>query len=257
MRRYLFSTLLFVLPFSAQAQNYIPSHGYQGAGVVVNMDVLNEGSASSNNMGNNMPIMSNDLPPPPIMSSSMAPPPVMMHPPTGNRTRQALGSMHDDVASLPPAPQMRSSSSDEMTSVMPPALPSPVMGNSDAIQGQNQMSATSNNNNFEAYRLFFDPSSDVLKPSETAVLNKITTKLNADPSLRLQVRAYANGTPDNAGAARRLSLTRALKVRDYLTEKNIASTRLDIRALGNGSAEMGDQAGSNAPPDRVDVVFSK
>jgi outer membrane protein OmpA-like peptidoglycan-associated protein len=300
MRRYLISTFLFALPLTAHAQNYIPSNGYDGAGVVVNMDVLNT-PAGSNSYS--PPVMSRDLPPPvmyqpramtapvvlrppvlrPVASpapivNSYSPPPAPMPPsiisepapaPVSQK-RQALGSMHDtpteEVASLPsPAPKMAAPApADEMAPVMPPALPSPIMGNTSPIQGQpqvqpaTQLAPIKTADNFEAYRLFFDPSSDVLKPSETAVLDKIIGKLSADPSLRLQVRAYANGTPDNAGAARRLSLTRVLKVRDYLMQKNVASTRLDIRALGSGSAEMGDQAGSgNAPPDRVDVIFSK
>lgn len=112
--------------------------------------------------------------------------------------------------------------------------------------------------NFEAYRLLFDASSDELKPSEKAVLDKVIRKLTADQMLRLQMQSYANGTPDTASTARRLSLTRAMKVRSYLMEKGISATRLDIRAMGMGSAMMGDKVGSgNAPADRVDVIFAR
>jgi outer membrane protein OmpA-like peptidoglycan-associated protein len=50
---------------------------------------------------------------------------------------------------------------------------------------------------------------------------------------RLQVRAYAASTVSDGGSgARRLSLTRALAVRQYLIDKGIRSTRIDVRALG-------------------------
>ncbi|WP_341895724.1 OmpA family protein [Ferrovibrio terrae] len=57
---------------------------------------------------------------------------------------------------------------------------------------------------------------------------------------RLQIRAYASSTvADGGSGARRLSLTRALAVRQYLIDKGIRSTRIDVRALGaptDGSA---------------------
>lgn len=57
---------------------------------------------------------------------------------------------------------------------------------------------------------------------------------------RLQIRAYAASTVSDGGSgARRLSLTRALAVRQYLIDKGIRSTRIDVRALGaptDGSA---------------------
>ena len=273
MRRILFSTfVLSVLPLASHAQNYIPNNGYSGAGVVVNMDVLNTPAPSIDAR-----VMSNDLPPiaPPIqmrrpMPQMAAPvvsapkyiapsaPNALMNAPVPSG-RQALGSLHDapldEAPALPPVapPMAQNAADDEMAPLTaPPAMPSPIMGDTNAIQ-----SPAAASNDFEAYRLFFDPSSDELKPSETAVLDKIATKMNGDESLRLQVRAYAAGNANNAGVARRMSLTRSLKVRDYLMLKNISSTRLDVRALGSGSMEMGDQASSKAPADRVDLVFSK
>jgi outer membrane protein OmpA-like peptidoglycan-associated protein len=59
--------------------------------------------------------------------------------------------------------------------------------------------------------------------------------------------AYADGDEDNANKARRLSLSRALAVRAYLIDKQIQSTRMDVRALGNRTKE--------SPKDRVDVVL--
>lgn len=63
---------------------------------------------------------------------------------------------------------------------------------------------------------------------------------------RLQVRAYAaNSAGDGGSGARRLSLTRALAVRQYLIDKGIRSTRIDVRALG---------APTEGSPDRVEIA---
>ncbi len=109
---------------------------------------------------------------------------------------------------------------------------------------------------FEAYRLNFGANSADLDPSEKAVLDKIAAKVKAEEKTRLQLRAYADGTPDTASSARRLSLSRALAVRSYLSEKGVPASRLDVRALGVGSAAMGDAVNRGAiPADRVDVIF--
>jgi outer membrane protein OmpA-like peptidoglycan-associated protein len=110
----------------------------------------------------------------------------------------------------------------------------------------------------DAFRVLFDKKSEKINSGEEATLNKAVALLQADSSSRLVVRAYADGTPETTSAARRLSLMRALNVRDYITKKNISATRLDIRALGNGSVEMGDQVGrGSAPADRVDIAIVK
>ena len=69
--------------------------------------------------------------------------------------------------------------------------------------------------------------------------------LSKAPALRVQVMAYASGS-DDAGKARRLSLSRALAVRSYLIEQGIGSTRIDVRALGD--------AAEGGPADRVDLM---
>ncbi|HEY9568576.1 MAG TPA: lysophospholipase, partial [Thalassobaculum sp.] len=68
-----------------------------------------------------------------------------------------------------------------------------------------------------------------------------------DEALRVQLLAYAAGDESNANKARRISLSRALAVRAYLIDKQIQSTRMDVRALGNRTTD--------SPRDRVDVVL--
>ena len=111
---------------------------------------------------------------------------------------------------------------------------------------------------FEAYRLLFDRSSAELKPTEREVLDNIIARLKRDDGIRLQLRAYAAGTPDTTSQARRLSLSRALAVRSYLAQQGISLARLDVRALGMGTSAMGDVATrADIPADRVDLIFTR
>ena len=93
-------------------------------------------------------------------------------------------------------------------------------------------------------QVLFGPGSAELSPEETAALEKLATQLAAAPDLRIQLRAYAGGKDASANAARRLSLSRALAVRDFLVDKGIATARVQVRALGPTT---------DGPPDRVDI----
>lgn len=81
-------------------------------------------------------------------------------------------------------------------------------------------------------------------PGNLAALDALAQQY-ASGEDRLQIRAYAaNSAGDGGSGARRLSLTRALAVRQYLIDKGIRSTRIDVRALG---------APSDGSPDRVEI----
>ncbi|MBM3547192.1 MAG: OmpA family protein, partial [Alphaproteobacteria bacterium] len=95
-------------------------------------------------------------------------------------------------------------------------------------------------------RLVFGAGSSELPSGADATLRDLAQRLNADESLRLQVVAYADGTPEQASQARRLSLSRALTVRSYLISQGVRSTRIDVRALGSRA--------SDGPADRVDLL---
>jgi outer membrane protein OmpA-like peptidoglycan-associated protein len=84
-----------------------------------------------------------------------------------------------------------------------------------------------------------------------AVLDAVAAKLAAQPAERIQLVAYASapGTgTDDAIEARRVSLARAVAVRAYLIQHGVASTRIDVRALGN------NPAGGGGALDRVDLT---
>ena len=62
---------------------------------------------------------------------------------------------------------------------------------------------------------------------------------------RIQLEAYAGNAGDKGSEARRLSLKRALAIRQLLIDNGIPTEKIDVRALGG--------AGDGGEPDRVDV----
>jgi outer membrane protein OmpA-like peptidoglycan-associated protein len=97
-----------------------------------------------------------------------------------------------------------------------------------------------------ASRLVFAAGSAELPAGGDATLRDLAKRLGGDEGIRLQVVAYADGTPDQASQARRLSLSRALTVRSFLIAQGVRSTRIDVRALGTQA--------SDGPADRVDLI---
>lgn len=87
-----------------------------------------------------------------------------------------------------------------------------------------------------------------IPPEGQHLLDTIAAQLAANAKLRLQLVAYASGVEDDAVAARRLSLARAVQMRSYLIAKGVPSVRMDVRALGNRNEGGG-------PADRVDVTI--
>lgn len=96
-------------------------------------------------------------------------------------------------------------------------------------------------------RILFEAGSSNLDDAAKAELDTLARQLKNDADIRVQLQAYAAGTDESAPDARRLSLSRALKVRSHLIDQGVRSTRMDVRALGV-KAEGG-------PADRVDAVI--
>ena len=76
-------------------------------------------------------------------------------------------------------------------------------------------------------------------------LIKLADVLAQNGGVRVTLTAYADNSGTTPREARRLSLSRALTIRDFLTTKGISSSRIDVRALGANVA--------SGEPDRVDV----
>lgn len=96
-----------------------------------------------------------------------------------------------------------------------------------------------------ALRIAFPNDDSKLPANAQKGLKDLAAKMKADEGLRLQLLAYAGGSDLSSSKARRLSLSRALAVRSYLIEDGVRATRIDVRALGDKTAEQ--------PMNRVDV----
>jgi outer membrane protein OmpA-like peptidoglycan-associated protein len=74
----------------------------------------------------------------------------------------------------------------------------------------------------------------------------LTSALSSGAS-RVELDAFGGPRGDKSSDSRRLSLKRALVVRELLIEDGVPSERIDVRALGGA-----DDSGA---PDRVDVFL--
>ena len=98
-----------------------------------------------------------------------------------------------------------------------------------------------------AISIAFETDTKSLPADADSTLDEVVEKMNASKSERVQLIAFASAEERSEAKARRLSLSRALEVRSYLIRKGIASTRIDVRALGNQA--------SSGSPDRVDLTI--
>ncbi len=98
----------------------------------------------------------------------------------------------------------------------------------------------------EASLISFERGSDKLDKDAVEVVEKLIRILKDHGEARITLTAYSdiNGTI-TPREARRLSLNRALAIRDFMTTKGIASSRVDVRPMG-ANVPSGDM-------DRVDV----
>ncbi len=80
---------------------------------------------------------------------------------------------------------------------------------------------------------------DAADPAESALSNikLLAQQLNAamnGPSARVQIQAYGGPKGDKGSDARRLSLKRALAIRQVLIDDGVPAERIDVRAMGGG-----------------------
>jgi outer membrane protein OmpA-like peptidoglycan-associated protein len=97
----------------------------------------------------------------------------------------------------------------------------------------------------DALKVLFETEEAKLSEQARGELKTMVQGILDKADLRVQLLAYAGGEALSSSKARRLSLSRALAVRSYLIENGLRSTRIDVRALGDKTAEE--------PVNRVDV----
>ena len=127
-----------------------------------------------------------------------------------------------------------------------PALSDKAIGaNVDIEATADLISALPNGGGF---RILFADDRTALSDTGGRLLDTLVDRMAAEPALRLSVMSYAGGSPQTAPRARLLSLERALAVRNYLFDRGIRGSRIDVRALGNTSVD--------GPPERVDLLLT-
>jgi len=99
----------------------------------------------------------------------------------------------------------------------------------------------------DGFRILFTEDRTALNASGELLLDSLAERMADHSQLRLSVQAYAGGSPATASRARLLSLERALAIRNYLFDRGVRGSRIDVRALGNTS--------DDGPPERVDLLL--
>lgn len=99
-------------------------------------------------------------------------------------------------------------------------------------------------------RITFFTSSAEVSPEMQARIDGIAALVPPQDSdrRRIQILGFASGDLDLISANRRLSLERAVAVRDRLVARGVAKDRIDIRALG--TTRYGEET-----LDRVDIIL--
>ena len=103
--------------------------------------------------------------------------------------------------------------------------------------------------NDETIRLIFGQGSAELPGDVESKLGPLAERMKRDDTLRVQLLGYAASKGPDTRESRRLSLSRALAVRLYLTKQGVGGTRALVRPLGSKTEEE--------PLDRVDIVVVK
>jgi outer membrane protein OmpA-like peptidoglycan-associated protein len=93
--------------------------------------------------------------------------------------------------------------------------------------------------------VLFDGDSAELSENVQADLRALANSMQASEDRRIQVLGFASSEGGSEDLARKLALSRALKVRTFLIDAGVASTRIQVRSLGDKS--------EGGPANRVDI----
>lgn len=178
--------------------------------------------------------------PPPAVARPSAPPPPPAPPVAQSRLGEAPRA--PVAPATPPAPPPQAAAPTPAPAAPAPQAAAPAAPPPVAALTPSAPAAASVGSNL---RLSFAANAADITP-ETRTQIEAFGRQYASGEARVTLRAYGSGAgADNATAARRLALSRALAVRSLLIEQGIRSTRIDVRALG--------QPQDGGSPDRVEI----
>ena len=182
--------------------------------------------------------------------SELPEPPAMAELPPETPVEQTLLATAEPAAIEPtvdesPAPTLAESA---------PAMPEPTMAEaampvsllpaaSDSPGGLQTASLTVGG--IEDRSFLFEVDSVELSPDVQSELRSLAAALRGGDGGDIQVLGFASGQDGSEDVARKLALSRALKVRSFLIDAGIPSARIRVRSLG-------DRAGGG-PANRVDI----
>ena len=189
--------------------------------------------------------ISKPAPKPKVETAKVAPPkapprppaPIMPKPATKDATAIPL------VATAPPPPPPTTNAPPAPPATAAPQPPAPVSGETASAPANITVKPG------RALRIAFDEGETKLPAGADADLNALANAIRDNKDYRVQLMAYAAAKDISTSKARRLSLSRALMVRSVLIDKGVRSTQIDVRALGNKTAEK--------PANRVDVNLAQ
>jgi outer membrane protein OmpA-like peptidoglycan-associated protein len=142
---------------------------------------------------------------------------------------------------------------------LPPAQPSPVQPAparapahpAAAPTRQASAAASSDHANLKKRgAILFEKGAPAPSPAQYRGVKVLADDLNAaleKGAAAIQLEAYGGAPGDKSSDARRLSLRRALAVRQLLIDDGVPSARIDVRAMGGSD--------DKSQPDRVDVFI--
>ena len=168
-----------------------------------------------------------------------------------------LGGVPDRSVAVPrPAPSSVDTSvpaqapdlPDDTQNIPPPPVrdfiqPAPALR--PGAEGASQTSSGRMNLDPDLAMIPFPSGKDTFDAIAQKKLDRLADLMLKNVGARITLTAYADNSNSTPREARRLSLSRALAVRDYLGNKGVSSALIDVRALG-----------ANVPsgePDRVDI----
>ena len=189
--------------------------------------------------------LGSDGTPAPMQPEAAAPAPAETVPPAGNAqaaaptevAEAAAPAARSEVASSAVEPATAATAPDAPPPAGPvsllPAVPAALQTASLTVGGVDDTS------------LLFEVDSSELSSEAELELRSLAAALRHEADGEIQVLGFASGQDGAEDQARKLALSRALKVRSFLIDEGIASARIRVRSLGD-RAEGG-------PANRVDI----
>ena len=198
------------------------------------------------------PLVPEPLAPESLASKSPAPIPPAPTPPAPNPSAPEPPAPAEAAAAEPtgggargaPPPPSEDSVAEDGGELLAPPEPAPPAKAETRIAALPPASATAGPEGGK--RLIFAEGTADLDEAAKQVLRAAAETLKTDQNARVQLLAYAGSDDESASRARRLSLSRALAVRQFLIKEGVRSTRMDVRALGSKFED--------GPADRVDIL---